>query len=81
MILQPRCPDLLLIRQTDHAALSGALAEHWGNADFAALAPRESMVRAAARGRLRRPLSGPYLTLSRGPCGRESAALRVRRLY
>jgi hypothetical protein len=49
MILQPRCPDLLLIRQTDHAALSGALAEHWGNADFAALAPRESMVRAAAR--------------------------------
>jgi hypothetical protein len=49
MILQPRGQELLLIRQTDHAALSGDLAGHWGNADFAALAPRESMVRAAAR--------------------------------
>jgi hypothetical protein len=48
MILQPRAADLLLIRQTDHAALSGVLAEHWGNAEFAPLAPRDSMVRAAA---------------------------------
>jgi hypothetical protein len=48
MILQPRGADLLLIRQTDHAALSGQLAEHWGNADFAPLAPRESVVLAAA---------------------------------
>ncbi|HZY83597.1 MAG TPA: DUF3891 family protein [Gemmataceae bacterium] len=48
MILQPRAAELLLIRQTDHAALSGVLAEHWGNAEFAPLAPRDSMVRAAA---------------------------------
>jgi hypothetical protein len=49
MIVQPRAAELLLIRQTDHAALSGELAEHWGNAEFAPPAPRESMVRAAAR--------------------------------
>jgi Protein of unknown function (DUF3891) len=49
MIVQPRDSELLLIRQTDHAALSGELAEHWGNAEFAPPAPRESMVRAAAR--------------------------------
>jgi hypothetical protein len=49
MIVQPRAADLLLIRQTDHAALSGELAEHWGNAAFAPPAPRDSMVRAAAR--------------------------------
>jgi hypothetical protein len=47
MILQPRAADLLLIRQTDHAALSGALAEHWGNAEFAPPQPRGSMVLAA----------------------------------
>lgn len=48
MIVQPRASELLLIRQTDHAALSGELARHWGNADFAPLAPRDSMVLAAA---------------------------------
>jgi hypothetical protein len=48
MIVQPRASELLLIRQTDHAALSGELAARWGNADFAPLAPRDSMVTAAA---------------------------------
>ena len=48
MIVQPRASELLLIRQTDHAALSGDFAAHWGNAEFAPLAPRESMVTAAA---------------------------------
>jgi hypothetical protein len=48
MIVQPRGSELLLIRQTDHAAVSGELAEHWGNAEFAPLEPRDSVVRAAA---------------------------------
>jgi hypothetical protein len=48
MIVQPRASELLLIRQTDHAALSGELAEHWGNDEFAPLAPRDSVVMAAA---------------------------------
>ncbi len=48
MIVQPRASELLLIRQTDHAALSGDLAAHWGNTEFTPPAPRESMVLAAA---------------------------------
>ncbi len=40
--------SMLLINQTDHAALSGYFAAHWGNAEFAAPARRESTVRAAA---------------------------------
>jgi hypothetical protein len=47
MIVQPRGDRLLLIRQTDHAALSGMLAEHWGNETFAALDPHESLLIAA----------------------------------
>ncbi len=48
MIVQPRASELLLIRQTDHAAVSGELAAHWGNADFTPLAPPDGMVLAAA---------------------------------
>jgi Protein of unknown function (DUF3891) len=39
----------LLIRQADHADLSGQFAAHWGNGQFAALDPARSMVFAAAR--------------------------------
>ncbi len=48
MIVQPRDGQLLLIRQTDHAALAGAFAEHWGNASFAVPAPRDPLIVAAA---------------------------------
>lgn len=47
MIVQPRGGRLLLIRQTDHAALAGAFADHWGNAEFAAPSPRGPLVAAA----------------------------------
>jgi hypothetical protein len=47
MIVQPRADDLVLIRQTDHAALSGTFAENWGNALFTLPEPRLS-VRLAA---------------------------------
>lgn len=48
MIVRER-PDgsVLLICQTDHAKLSGQLAAHWGNADFARVRPHEAVVRAA----------------------------------
>src|SRR5438477_7062690 len=49
MIVQRRGGDLLLIRQTDHAALSGELAEHWGGSAFAPPEPRGSGLLAAAR--------------------------------
>jgi hypothetical protein len=49
MIVQRRAGELLLIRQTDHAALSGVLAEHWGAGAFARPEPRASMLVAAAR--------------------------------
>ncbi len=49
MIIQRQGGELLLIRQTDHAALSGALAEHWGGGNFAPPQPRGSMRLAAAR--------------------------------
>jgi hypothetical protein len=49
MIVQRRAGELLLIRQTDHAALSGALAEHWGAGAFARPQPRASVLLAAAR--------------------------------
>jgi hypothetical protein len=49
MIVQPRDGQLLLIRQTDHAALSGVFAEHWGNSDFAAPSPRAPVVTAAGQ--------------------------------
>jgi hypothetical protein len=47
MIVQRRDGQLLLIRQTDHAALAGNLARHWGNASFAAPSPRDPVVFAA----------------------------------
>jgi hypothetical protein len=47
MILQQRPDGLLLIRQTDHAALSGEFARHWGNDHFEPLRPRHSMLIAA----------------------------------
>jgi uncharacterized protein DUF3891 len=48
MIIRPASADeLLVIGQTDHSRLVGQLAAHWGNADFAAPVPHESVVRAA----------------------------------
>jgi hypothetical protein len=47
MIVQPRDGQLLLIRQTDHAALAGTFAEHWGNAAFAVPSPRDPLITAA----------------------------------
>jgi hypothetical protein len=47
MIVQPRDGQLLLIRQTDHAALAGVFAKHWGNADFALPSPRDPVITAA----------------------------------
>lgn len=47
MIVQPRDGQLLLIRQTDHAALAGVFAEHWGNTDFALPSPRDAVIAAA----------------------------------
>jgi hypothetical protein len=49
MIIQRQGGELLLIRQTDHAALSGVLAEHWGGGDFVRPQPRGAMLVAAAR--------------------------------
>jgi hypothetical protein len=43
MIIQPRGDRLLIIRQTDHAALSGELARHWGNDVFTLPEPQESL--------------------------------------
>jgi hypothetical protein len=42
-------PDgsLLLINQTDHAAISGLFAAHWGNSEFERPHPHEAVVRAA----------------------------------
>ena len=39
--------DSVMMGQTDHSRFVGQLAAHWGNADFAAPAPCESVVRAA----------------------------------
>lgn len=47
MIVQPHHGQLLLIRQTDHAALAGVFAEHWGNTDFARPSPRDPLIAAA----------------------------------
>lgn len=38
----------IIVGQPDHARLSGTLAAHWGNRDFAAPEPRVSVIRAAA---------------------------------
>jgi hypothetical protein len=47
MIVQPRAEGLFLIRQTDHAALSGLFAENWGRSPFVLPVPQAS-VRIAA---------------------------------
>ena len=47
MIIQPRGDRLLIIRQTDHAALSGEFARHWGNDVFTLPEPQESLRLAA----------------------------------
>jgi hypothetical protein len=48
MIIRKASPtQLVVIGQTDHSRLVGQLAAHWGNADFAAPTPYESVVRAA----------------------------------
>ncbi len=39
--------ELILIGQTDHSRFVGKLAAHWGNSDFAAPQPYESVVRGA----------------------------------
>src|SRR5438105_7909170 len=48
MIVSTRNGDFQLIRQTDHAELSGMLAEHWGNDRFRRPEPFAPMVLAAA---------------------------------
>jgi hypothetical protein len=48
MIVRPRDGQLLLIRQTDHAALAGKFAAHWGRPPFAAPRPAGAVLHAAA---------------------------------
>lgn len=48
MILVRSRGDLVLIKQLDHAALSGDFAAHWGNEAFEAPAPNSSAVLAAS---------------------------------
>lgn len=50
MIVQPRDGQLLLVRQTDHAAISGELAAHWGDGTFwDCPEPRASVLLATVR--------------------------------
>jgi hypothetical protein len=49
MIVSPRNGDLILIRQTDHATLSGVFAERWGNETFERPEPRGPVLLAAAQ--------------------------------
>jgi len=49
MIVSSRNGALQLIRQTDHAALAGHLAQHWGRPPFDRLEPLEAVVIAAAQ--------------------------------
>jgi hypothetical protein len=49
MIVTPLAGELQTILQTDHARLSGSLAEQWGNGAFARLEPYDSMCMAARR--------------------------------
>lgn len=48
MLVTRRQDRLTLVMQYDHGALAGELAERWGNERFAAPAPREALVIAAA---------------------------------
>ena len=48
MIIRREDGSLLLIPQTEHSLFVGQLAAHWGNAQFAAPEPFESVARAAA---------------------------------
>jgi hypothetical protein len=49
MVITKRGERLCLVAQRDHAVLAGALAERWGNGDFARPEPRHSVLLAAAR--------------------------------
>ncbi len=49
MLVRDRADTWQLVRQPDHADLSGAFAAAWGGADVAPLARRESMILAATR--------------------------------
>jgi hypothetical protein len=48
MIVRSEDGSLILIRQTDHAQVSGLFARHWGNETFARLDPYDSVCLAAA---------------------------------
>src|SRR5260370_39522504 len=48
MIVQEQGDEIVLIRQTDHAVLSGFLAREWGNELFQRPEPFESLRLAAA---------------------------------
>jgi hypothetical protein len=47
MLVTRRGGQLELITQADHAAVAGALAEHWGNAEFSAPAAAQALLCAA----------------------------------
>src|SRR5882757_910032 len=47
MIIQEQGDSLIVIRQTDHAVLSGFFARHWGNDEFTRPEPFESFCLAA----------------------------------
>ncbi len=47
MLVTRRRGRLVLVRQPDHAALAGSLAQHWGNDQFGVPAPREALICAA----------------------------------
>jgi hypothetical protein len=47
VIVQPRDGQLVLIRQTDHAAVSGLFADHWGNGTIPRPEPRDAVCIAA----------------------------------
>lgn len=47
MLVTRRDGCLLLVRQPDHAALAGVMAEHWGNHRFTMPAAREALICAA----------------------------------
>lgn len=49
MIVRATAEGLICVRQLDHAALSGALAEAWGGDAVSALAPRDPVVEAVRR--------------------------------
>jgi hypothetical protein len=48
MLIRQEDGELIVVRQTDHMAQVGRIAEQWGNARFPALEHREETIRAAA---------------------------------